>query len=98
MRQTACTIRMTDILVIDSLIDSFRDCRGGGGVGRSFTSSNTPDPIRLKRGKIDRYDGLTFDYVISCTPLVFHYLLMLFSLVVHMYHIVMHLLVFVFLQ
>ena len=35
---------------------------------------------KLKIGKSDGYDGLTSDYIINGTPLLTHYLLLLFSL------------------
>ena len=44
-------------------------------------SSNIKDAInKLKRGKNDGYDGLTSDYIINGTPLLFHYLSILFFL------------------
>ena len=47
----------------------------------NINSSNIKDVInKLKRGKNDGYDGLTSDYLINGTPLLFHYLSILFSL------------------
>ena len=47
----------------------------------NINSSNIKDAInKLKRGKNDGYDGLKSDYIINGIPLLFHYLLILFSL------------------
>ena len=56
-------------------------CQCSGNHSHSINSSNIKDAInKLKRGKNDGYDGLTSDYIINGTPLLFHYLSILFSL------------------
>ena len=35
----------------------------------------------MKNGKNDGYDGLTSDYLVNGTPLLYHYLSFLFSLI-----------------
>ena len=53
-------------------------CHCSGKHSHNINSSNIKDAInKLKRGK---NDGLTSDYIINGTPLWFHYLSILFSL------------------
>ena len=52
-----------------------------GNHSHNINSSNIKDAInKLKRGKNDGYGGLTSDYIINSTPLLFLYLSILFSL------------------
>ena len=56
-------------------------CHCSGNHSHSINSRNIKDAInKLKRGKNDGYDGLTSDYFINGTPLLFHHLSILFSL------------------
>ena len=56
-------------------------CHCSGNHSHNINSSNIKDVInKLKRGKNDGYDGLTSDYIINGTLLLFHYLSILLSL------------------
>ena len=50
-------------------------CHCSGNHSHNINSSNIKDAInKLKRGKNDDYDGLTSDYIINGTPLLFYHL------------------------
>ena len=52
-----------------------------GDHSHAISDSSVSDAIKkLKIGKSDGYDGLTSDYIINGTPLLTHYLSLLFSL------------------
>ena len=56
-------------------------CHCLGNHSHNINSSNIKDAInKLKKGKNDGYDGLTSDYIINGIQLLFHYLSILFSL------------------
>ena len=56
-------------------------CHCSGNHSHNINTSNIKDAInKVKQGKNDGYDGLISDYIINGTPLLFHYLSILFSL------------------
>ena len=56
-------------------------CHSSGNHSHNNNYSNMKDAMnKLKRGKNDGYDDLTFDYIINGTPLLFHCLSILFYL------------------
>ena len=57
------------------------NCCSYGDHSHAISDSSVDDAIKkLKIGKSDGYDGLTSDYIINGTPLLTHYLSLLFSL------------------
>ena len=56
-------------------------CCSYGDHSHAISDRSVDDAIKkLKIGKSDGYDGLTSDYIINGTPLLIHYLSLLFSL------------------
>ena len=62
------------------VIDRINWCAYGDH-SHAISNSSVDDAIKkLKIGKSDGYDGLLSDYIVNSTPLLTHYLLLLFSL------------------
>ena len=57
------------------------NCCSYGDHSRAISDSSVDDAIKKRKiGKSDGYDGLISDYIINFTPLLTHYLSLLFSL------------------